>query len=115
MYCFKFPDRETFMALARTEGLVATDENGDEMLITASHTHSLDEVGVITKGGEWDPETGDVITPPTVLDGWHVNLMAADAPEEWDPYLCIVNHAVRVFAGGATQAPATDILEAMVQ
>jgi hypothetical protein len=115
MLCFKFPDRETFMALAQAEGLVATDDDGNETLITASHTHSLDEVGVISKGGEWDPETGEVITPPTVLDGWHVNLMAADAPEAWDPYLCIVNHPVRVFAGGPTQAPATDVLEEIVQ
>jgi len=111
MYCFKFPDRETFRSLAEAEGLIT--DAGE--LITASHAHSIDEIGIITKGGEWDPETGDVITPPTVLDGWHVNLMAADAPEAWDPYLCIVNHPVRVFAGGATQAPATDILEAMVQ
>jgi hypothetical protein len=111
MYCFKFPDRETFRSLAEAEGLIT--EAGD--LITASHTHAIDEVGTIYKGGEYEPETGEVITPPVALDGWHVNLMAADAPEAWDPYLCIVNHPVRVFAGGPTQAPATDVLEEIVQ
>jgi hypothetical protein len=106
MNCYKFPDKDTFRALADAEGLLT--EDGD--LILASHTHSIDEVGVITKGGTYDPETGEVITPPTVLDGWHVNTMGL-APEAWDPYLCIVNHPVRIFAGGPTQAPATDVLE----
>jgi hypothetical protein len=115
MLCFKFPDRETFMALAQAEGLVATDDDGNETLITASHTHSLDEVGVISKGGEWDPETGEVITPPTVLDGWHVNLIAADAPEAWDQYLVVVNTAHRTFFGDSEQAPDTPTLEAMTQ
>jgi hypothetical protein len=50
--------------------LVLLNEDGE--YITASHTHALDVIGVITRGGEWDDE-GNVITPPEVLDGWHVN------------------------------------------
>ena len=62
----------------------ARDEEGlltaDGELITASHTFAIDEVGTITKGGEYDPETGEVITPPKVLRGWHVNY-AGEPPE----------------------------------
>jgi hypothetical protein len=38
--------------------------NEDGSFITASHTHALDVIGVISRGGEYDPETGNVITPP---------------------------------------------------
>lgn len=111
MYCFRFPNQATFRALAAAAGYVTTDEEGNEVLITGGHGWALDEIGVITEGGEYDPETGEVITPPTALDGWHVNLAAADAPEAWDDYLVIVNTPARVFFGGPTQAPPTDVLE----
>jgi hypothetical protein len=52
-----FPNAETGMTAAA--GLL----NEDGELITASHTHSLDVIGTITRGGEWDDE-GNVITPP---------------------------------------------------
>lgn len=104
MNCYRFPDRDTFLTLAAAEGLV-----NDDQLITSSHTHAIDEVGTIYEGGTFDAE-GNVIDPPVALDGWHVNVLGI-APEAWDPFLCIVNHPVRVFLGGATQAPSTDILE----
>ena len=103
MYCFKFPDRETFRSLAQAEGLIT--EDGD--LILASHTHAIDEVGVLTKGGVWDPETGEVITPPIVLDGYHVNTELL-APESWDQYLVVVNSPRRVFAGSEYQSCSID-------
>lgn len=106
MNCYRFPDRATFLDLAAAEGLV----NDDETLITSSHTHCIDEIGTITQGGQWDPETGEVLEPPTVLDGWHVNTLGL-APEAWDEYLVIVNTPTRIFLGGATQAPPTAVLE----
>ena len=105
MFCFRFPDRETFRTLAAAEGLV----NADGDLITCTHDYSLDEVGVIYHGGTFDKQ-GEVIEPPVATPGWHVNATGL-APEAWDPFLCIVNHPVRVFLGGATQAPANEILE----
>jgi len=110
MFCFRFPDRETFRSLAEAEGLIT--EAGE--LITSSHTHAIDEVGVLTKGGVWDPETGEVITPPIVLDGYNVNTELL-APESWDQYLVVVNTASRVFAGDSDQAPDTPTLEVMMQ
>ncbi len=86
-------------------------QDGD--LILASHTHAIDEVGIITKGGEYDPKTGEVITPPVVFEGYHVNF-AGEPPESWDPYLIIVNTASRVFAGDSSQAPDTFVLEEMI-
>ena len=108
MNCYKFTTRAKFRSLAAAEGLLTEDDE----LITNSHTHAIDEVGIITKGGEYDPETGDVITPPTVLAGWHVNTQGL-APEAWDRYLVVVNHATHVFFGGPTQAPDTAVLMEM--
>ena len=108
MYCYRFDSQEQFRSLAAAEGLVT--EDGD--LITASHSHAIDEIGHIYVGGEYDPETGEVITEPSLLDGWHVNSLGL-APEDWDAYLVIVNSCARVFLGGPTQAPPTDILEEM--
>ena len=107
MYCFRFNSRTQFRTLAAAEGLLTEDDE----LITASHTHSLDEIGIIYEGGTYDAE-GVVITPPTALPGWHVNTLGL-APEAWDSHLIIVNSASRIFFGGPTQAPDTATLEAM--
>jgi hypothetical protein len=113
MNCYRFPDESTFLALAAAEGLIATDEDGNETLITSSHTHSIDPVGVIYEGGTYDEE-GEVIDPPLALDGYHVNTMGL-APEAWDEFLVVVNSPARVFLGGPTQAPSTDVLEQITQ
>ena len=110
MYCYRFNSRTQFRSLAAAEGLLTDDGE----LITASHTHAIDEVGTISKGGAYDLETGEVITPPTVLAGWHVNVIGDLAPEAWDRYLVVVNHPAHVFFGGPTQAPDTPILEEIV-
>jgi len=110
MYCYRFNSRNQFRTLAAAEGLLTEDDE----LITNSHTHALDEIGIITEGGEYDPETGEVITPPTPLIGWHVNVIGDLAPEAWDQYLVVVNHPTRTFFGGPTQAPDTATLEAML-
>jgi hypothetical protein len=107
MYCYRFNSRNQFRTLAAAEGLIT--EDGE--LITASHTHAIDEIGIITEGGTYDAE-GEVIEAPTVLPGWHVNTQGL-APEAWDQHLVIVNTASRVFFGGAAQAPDTATLEEM--
>lgn len=112
MFCYKFSSKEQFRALAEAEGLVTRDEGGNATLMTGGHYWSLDEIGKINKGGEWDPETGEVIVPPVVIDGWHVNVIGF-APEAWDEFLVLVNHPVRIFAGGPAQTPPTEILEEM--
>jgi hypothetical protein len=107
MYCYRFNSRNQFRTLAAAEGLITADNE----LITASHTHAIVEIGTLHEGGTYDDE-GNVITPPTPLNGWHVNT-AGLAPEAWDQYLVIVNTASHVFFGGAAQAPDTATLKEM--
>ena len=92
MYCYRFNSRNQFRSLAAAEGLLTEDDE----LITNSHTHAIDEIGVIYEGGTYDAE-GEVITPPTALPGWHVNT-AGIAPEAWEEFLVTPQNPKRVWA-----------------
>ena len=89
---FRFPDEATGTAALDAAGLL----NEDGSFITASHTHALDVIGTITRGGEWD-ETGNVITPPEVLDGWHVNYQG-ELPDGWEEFAVYPANPVRKWA-----------------
>ena len=93
MHCYRFQSRTQFRTLAAAEGLITADDE----LITASHTFAIDEIGVIYEGGEYDRETGEVITPPTALSGWHVNFIGT-LPTGWDEFLVTPAAPYRVFA-----------------
>ena len=92
MHCYKFSTRAQFRTLAAAEGLLTADGE----LITASHTHAIDEIGIIYEGGTYDAE-GEVITPPTALDGWHVNYVG-NLPDGWDEFAVYPANPVRVWA-----------------
>jgi len=89
--CFRFPDAAVGMAALDDAGLLDSDWN----FITASHNHALDVVGTISRGGEWD-EDGNMITPPKVLEGWHINYRGV-VPDEWLQYAVTPQNPVRVF------------------
>jgi len=108
MHCYKFSTRAQFRTLAEAEGLIT--EDGE--LITASHTFAIDEVGTIYEGGTYDPETGEVIVAPTVLDGFHVNFIG-ELPDGWSEFLVAVKTPSRIFLGAATQAPDAATMEAI--
>ena len=96
---FRFPDEATGMAYLRDADLTYMDEDGDdevERVFTASHQHSLDVIGQISRGVEWDDE-GNVITPPEVLDGWHLNYVGP-LPEGWEEFAVFPQQPVRVWA-----------------
>lgn len=93
----RFPDEKTGMAALDAAGLLFTDENGNSSPITASHAHALDVIGPIFVGGETNPETGDVITPPTLLAGWHCNYIG-NLHERWINYIVTPEQPARVFA-----------------
>lgn len=93
----RFPDETTGMAALEAAGYTRTDEDGTVRILTASHTHALDCIGTITRGGEYDPETGEVLVLPTVLDGWHVNYVG-ELPDGWEQYVVSPEQPVRVFA-----------------
>ena len=88
----RFPDEATGAAALETAGLLTEDGAP----ITASHSHALDVVGVITRGGEWDPETGEQLVAPETLPGWHVNYIG-ELPEGWKEYVVMPQDPVRVF------------------
>ena len=89
---FRFPDEATGTAALEAAGLLS--EEGE--YITASHDHALDVIGTISRGGEWDEE-GTVITPPEMLDGWHVNYVG-ELPEGWEQHVVSPENPVRVWA-----------------
>jgi hypothetical protein len=88
----RFPDEETWTAAATEAGFIV-----DDVLAAYTHDYAIDVVGTITRGGEYNPETGDVIVAPTVLAGFHVNL-AGVLPETWAEFLVEPAAPYRVFA-----------------
>jgi hypothetical protein len=88
----RFPDKQAWTDVATEAGFLI-----DDTLIAYTHDRAIDVVGPITRGGEYDPETGDVIIAPTVLDGWHVNF-AGTLPDGWDEFLVTPADPYRVFA-----------------
>ena len=88
----RFPDEYTWLAAAAEAGFMV-----DDTLLPYTHDHAIDVVGTITRGGEYDPETGDVIVAPTVLAGFHVNY-SGDLPSEWEEFLVAPKQPYRVFA-----------------
>jgi hypothetical protein len=92
MNFLRFPDESAWTAAATEAGFLI-----DDTLTAYTHGHAIDVVGTITRGGEWDYETGDVIVAPTVLDGWHVNF-AGVLPDGWDEFLVEPANPYRVFA-----------------
>lgn len=89
----RFIDQLDFRIKAAQAGMLAEDNS----LISATHTYAVDEVGTITRGGAWDPETGEELEPPITLPGWHVNL-AGDLPQGWEEFVVKPRHPARVFA-----------------
>lgn len=94
MYFLRFPDEATGLAALAAANLLDPES---AFPITASLDHALDVIGPIYRGGAWDPQTGEVITPPTLLDGWHFNYQGV-VPEEWEDYLVTPSNPDRVFA-----------------
>jgi len=93
---FRFPNEATAMEALRKNGFTQQDESGKEVIIAATHTRAIDVIGTISRGGEWDDE-GNVITPPEVLDGWHLNYRGV-VPDGWDVYAVWPEQPVRVWA-----------------
>jgi len=75
----RFPDESTGMAALDAAGLTTTNEDGDTVVLTASHTHAMDVIGLISD-----------------CDGWHANYIG-ELPEGWDAYVVNPESPVRVF------------------
>jgi len=88
----RFPDADAWTAAASEAGFMA-----DDTLVAYTHDHAIDCIGTITRGGEYDPETGEVIVAPTVLAGFHVNY-SGDLPDGWEEFAVEPEQPYRVFA-----------------
>ena len=95
---FRFADEAAWTEAATEAGFFSEpDEDGNTTLLAYTNDRAIDVIGVITRGGEWDYETGEVIVAPTVLDGWHVNYQGV-LPDGWDAYAVFPANPVRVWA-----------------
>ena len=102
MYCYRFPDRATFLALCDTLGWLSavTEESPEATLIAYTQDRAVDEIGPVeTVPGTYD-EDGNELTAPVYDTNHHVNLRGAH-PVEFDPYVVVVNSPSRQFAGSS--------------
>ena len=102
---FRFPDEPTWIAAGLAAGIYVKEpvldddgnETGEELkLVGYTQSYACDVIGRITRGGEWDDD-GNVITPPEVLDGWHINYQG-EVPDGWEQYAVWPENPVRVWA-----------------
>ena len=99
MIFLKFPDEAT--AISVLSQFRGPDQDGNEVWITASHTHALDVVGTIYKPtGVMLPssEPGMPDFPEMApIQGFHVNFIGA-LPDSAIPYVVIPTNPARIFA-----------------
>jgi hypothetical protein len=88
----RFSDADAWTAAAIEAGFITNDT-----LVAYTHDRAIDVVGTITRGGEYDPETGEVIVAPTVLAGFHVNYSGV-LPSGWEEFVMAPEQPCRVFA-----------------
>jgi len=96
----RFTDESTFRSAAFVAGFYNEPE-GDEpgVYIQYTHDHAMDIGGILYNDDAIvDPETGELITPPTPMEGWHVNFTGT-LPDGWDDYLVAPRNPRRKFAG----------------
>ena len=83
MNYLKFSTRQ--QALAE---VVKAYSNGDDGYIEQTRQHFIYEAPPIPKTeGEYDPETNEVITEPTFVEGSHWNLLSDTVPDNLKPFL----------------------------
>ena len=110
---FRFPTEEAWNEAALTLGVakitqrLVEEETEDSPAVYEDHwtwnyyTHeySCDVVGTIyNNDGVYDEETGEVISAPTAMEGFHVNY-CGEYPEDLGQYLVAPTTPYRKFAG----------------
>ena len=103
----RFPSQEVWKQAAQAVGIlnvvnVGTEEQPDLQEQWSYYTHewACDEVGTIyDDNGVYDPDTGEVVTPPTPMEGWHINFKADSLPSPLESYLVSPQSPYRKFAG----------------
>ena len=100
MFCYRFPDRDTFVTACGTLGWLSepSEEAPEAVVLAYTHDRAIDEVGPIeTLPGTYDEE-GVELTAPVYAVGHHINFIGTP-PEEWEEYQIKVDSPNRTFAG----------------
>jgi hypothetical protein len=107
-YYLRFADKDAWETAASNAGFrtktSAPSQNNPEELerqwtwLYYTHEWAIDDVGILyDNDAVIDPETFELITPPTPMEGWHVNFIGM-LPEGWDQYLVAPRNPRRMFA-----------------
>lgn len=97
MYCYRFENQTQWRTLALANGLARTVDG--TFTVISDHGIAIDDIGVIPNNDGVFAPNGDVITPPTMKPGHHVNMVHPNPPEALDPYRVVVASPARVFLG----------------
>ena len=106
-YYLRFNDEDEWKQSAEAVGIlsvvnVGTEEEPDiqEQWSYYTHDYACDVVGELyNNDGVYNVETGEVITPPTLMPGWHVNYKAEVLPDEFMNAVVTPTPPQRIFAG----------------
>lgn len=95
----RFTDQTTWETKATEVGIRVQYE--DEWVIQYyTHEHSIDVVGIIyNNDGVYNEETGEVVTLPSAMEGWHVNYKTDALPDALTEYIVTPSSPHRKFAG----------------
>lgn len=63
------------------------DEDGNEAWHIASHEHNIVPIGDLYDNDATYDAEGNVLTPATKLEGWHINLKAKSLPVGAEAYV----------------------------
>ena len=98
---FRFTDEAAWLTAARAAGFLTTvtDDEGVESEVLQAYTadHAIDVIGVLYNDDGVYGDDGEIITPATVMPGWHVNYLGA-LPEGWEAFEVTPGTPKRVFA-----------------
>lgn len=96
----RFPDETTFCSAALAAGFYNEPESDNPSgYIQYTHDYALDIVGILYNDDAIvNPETGEITSPSTPMEGWHVNFIGT-LPDGWGQYLVAPRNPRRKFAG----------------
>jgi len=100
-YFLRFATQEEAEQKLTEVGYSTTDPETNQIHFhTPPHTGALDIIGTIyNNDGVYDEESGEVVTPPTAMEGYHINLILKESlPQILKSYLVSPKRPYRVFA-----------------
>ena len=100
-YFLRFATQEEAEQKLTEVGYSTTDPETNQIHFhTPPHTGALDIIGTIyNNDGVYDEESGEVVTPPTAMEGYHINIILKESlPQILKSYLVSPKRPYRVFA-----------------